>query len=105
MTNSFPSAYRERELKYVLTGKNDPTDDQWSTALEQLLNHLKLNPVPSEDETNIPLDIPEALLLRSALNAHNQGITLNQYMVNAIKALLEALALEEVEGKPNVQNP
>jgi hypothetical protein len=96
----FPYRYRERQLKHLLTGTTEPADYQWSTALERLINHLELNPVPSPDETSIQFDIPEELLLRSAINAHNQGTTLNQYITNAIKALLE-----ELENKTDVQNP
>lgn len=37
----------------------------------------------------VPLDLPDNLLLEAALNAHRQGITLNDYINNALAALIE----------------
>jgi len=37
---------------------------------------------------SIPLDLPDDLLLEAALNAHRQGITLNDYIYNALRELL-----------------
>jgi hypothetical protein len=38
---------------------------------------------------SVPLDLPDDLLLEAALNAHKQGITLNDYINNALMALME----------------
>jgi hypothetical protein len=38
---------------------------------------------------SVPLDLPDDLLLEAALNAHRQGITLNDYINNALMALIE----------------
>ena len=37
----------------------------------------------------VPLDLPDNLLLEAAMNAHRQGITLNDYISNALAALVE----------------
>lgn len=91
----YSSSGLELQLKTLLTGTDDPTEGQWSTALAQLLTHLHKNPIPKETDTTIPFDIPDELLLRSAINAHNQGTTLNQYIVNAVKALIDDISKEE----------
>jgi hypothetical protein len=38
---------------------------------------------------SVPLDLPNDLLLEAALNAHRQNITLNEYINNALKALVD----------------
>jgi len=38
---------------------------------------------------SVPLDLPDDLLLEAALNAHRQGITLNDYINNALMGMLE----------------
>jgi len=42
-----------------------------------------------ENTVSVPLDLPDDLLLEAAINAHRQGITLNEYINNALKDLLE----------------
>ena len=37
----------------------------------------------------VPLDLPDDLLLEAAMNAHRQGITLNDYINNALMELVE----------------
>ena len=38
---------------------------------------------------SVPLDLPNDLLLEAAMNAHRQGITLNDYINNALAELVE----------------
>jgi len=38
---------------------------------------------------SVPLDLPDDLLLEAAMNAHRQGITLNDYINNALMDMLE----------------
>jgi hypothetical protein len=38
---------------------------------------------------SVPLDLPDDLLLTAALNAHKQGITLNDYINNALVSMIE----------------
>ena len=38
---------------------------------------------------SVPLDLPDDLLLEAAMNAHRQGITLNDYINNALMELVE----------------
>jgi hypothetical protein len=40
-------------------------------------------------DVSVPLDLPDDLLLEAALNAHRQGITLNEYINNALRELIE----------------
>ena len=40
-------------------------------------------------DISVPIDLPDDLLLAAAINAHNQNITLNEYINNAIRDLLE----------------
>ena len=42
-----------------------------------------------DTRVSVPLDLPDDLLLEAALNAHRQGITLNDYINNALMAMLE----------------
>jgi hypothetical protein len=42
-----------------------------------------------DTRVSVPLDLPDDLLLEAALNAHRQGITLNDYINNALMAVLE----------------
>ena len=39
-------------------------------------------------DISVPLDLPDDLLLEAALNAHRQGITLNEYINNALREML-----------------
>jgi len=38
---------------------------------------------------SVPLDLPDDLLLTAAMEAHRQGITLNDYINNALAAMVE----------------
>jgi hypothetical protein len=40
-------------------------------------------------EVSIPLDLPDDVLLEAAMNAHRQNITLNEYINNALREMLE----------------
>lgn len=42
-----------------------------------------------DTRVSVPLDLPDDLLLDAALNAHRQGITLNDYINNALASMLE----------------
>ena len=42
-----------------------------------------------ENTVSIPLDLPEDMLLTAAMNAHKQDITLNEYINNALREMLE----------------
>ena len=42
-----------------------------------------------ENTVSIPLDLPDDLLLEAAMNAHKQDITLNAYINNALREMLE----------------
>ena len=40
-------------------------------------------------DISVPLDLPDDLLLEAAMNAHRQGITLNDYINNALMSMIE----------------
>jgi len=42
-----------------------------------------------ENTVSVPLDLPDDMLLEAAMNAHRQNITLNEYINNVLKDLLE----------------
>lgn len=42
-----------------------------------------------ENTVSVPLDLPDDLLLEAAMNAHRQGITLNEYINNALRELVD----------------
>ena len=42
-----------------------------------------------DNNVSIPLDLPDDLLLEAALNAHKQDITLNAYINNALRELID----------------
>ena len=51
-----------------------------------------LSIVASEDystDVSVPIDLPDNLLLEAALNAHRQGITLNAYINNALREIID----------------
>jgi uncharacterized protein YozE (UPF0346 family) len=39
-------------------------------------------------DVSVPLDLPDNLLLEAALNAHRQNITLNEYINNALREII-----------------
>ena len=41
-----------------------------------------------ENTVSIPLDLPDDLLLTAAMNAHKQDITLNEYINNALREMI-----------------
>jgi hypothetical protein len=47
-----------------------------------------------ETTVSIPLDLPDDLLLTAALNAHKQDITLNEYINNALREMIDEYALD-----------
>ena len=42
-----------------------------------------------ENTVSVPLDLPNDLLLQAAMNAHRQNITLNEYINNALRELVD----------------
>ena len=42
-----------------------------------------------ETTVSVPLDLPDDVLLEAAINAHRQNITLNEYINNALRDLLD----------------
>jgi hypothetical protein len=40
-------------------------------------------------DISVPIDLPDNLLLEAAMNAHRQGITLNEYINNALRDLID----------------
>lgn len=45
-------------------------------------------------DVSIPLDLPDDLLLTAALNAHKQDITLNEYINNALREMIDEYAID-----------
>ena len=45
--------------------------------------------VDYDTRISVPLDLPDDLLLEAAMNAHRQGITLNEYINNALRDLVD----------------
>lgn len=41
------------------------------------------------NDVSVPIDLPDDLLLEAALNAHRQGITLNEYINDALRDMME----------------
>ena len=42
-----------------------------------------------ENTVSVPIDLPDDLLLEAAMNAHRQNITLNEYINNALREMME----------------
>ena len=42
-----------------------------------------------ENTVSVPLDLPDDLLLEAAMNAHRQNITLNEYINNALRDMID----------------
>jgi Arc/MetJ family transcription regulator len=42
-----------------------------------------------ENTVSVPIDLPDDLLLEAAMNAHRQNITLNEYINNALRELVD----------------
>ena len=42
-----------------------------------------------ENTVSVPIDLPDDLLLEAAMNAHRQNITLNKYINNALRELVD----------------
>jgi hypothetical protein len=52
---------------------------------------------------SVPLDLPDDLLLEAALNAHRQGITLNDYINNALASMIEEFKQDPEAVKARVE--
>ena len=84
----------KKEAKRRDCNKNEAWDDVDYVDLEveeDFLEKARAIEAGTDYDTRIvvPLDLPEELLLEAALNAHRQGITLNDYINNALAALVE----------------
>lgn len=51
---------------------------------------------------SVPLDLPDDLLLEAALNAHKQDITLNAYINNALREMMEEYKHDPASVKARV---
>lgn len=83
---------KEAEHKSVLA--NQAWDDVEYIDLEvdnDFIEKAQAIAAGEEYDTSIsvPLDLPDDVLLEAALNAHRQGITLNDYINNALASMLE----------------
>ena len=56
-----------------------------------------------ENTVSIPLDLPEDMLLTAAMNAHKQDITLNAYINNALREMLEEYKRDPESVKARAQ--
>jgi hypothetical protein len=52
-----------------------------------------------DTRVSVPLDLPDDLLLDAALNAHRQGITLNDYINNALASMMEEFKRDPESAK------
>ena len=53
---------------------------------------------------SVPLDLPDDLLLEAALNAHRQGITLNDYINEALAAMIKEYEQDPEAVKARLEN-
>jgi hypothetical protein len=53
-------------------------------------------------DISVPLDLPDDILLEAALNAHRQNITLNQYINNALRGMVDEFARDPEGVKARV---
>ena len=53
-------------------------------------------------DVSVPIDLPDDLLLEAALNAHRQGITLNAYINNALRDMIDEYARDPEGVKARV---
>jgi hypothetical protein len=53
----------------------------------------------------VPIDLPDDVLLTAALAAHNQNITLNEYINQALVTLIDRVKREEITKEHFENNP
>ena len=56
-----------------------------------------------DTRVSVPLDLPDDLLLEAAMNAHRQGITLNDYINNALETMMEEYKRDPETVKARVE--
>jgi hypothetical protein len=57
-----------------------------------------------ENTVSVPIDLPDDLLLEAAMNAHRQNITLNEYINNALLAMMEEFQRDPEGAKQRAQD-
>ena len=56
-----------------------------------------------ENTVSVPIDLPDDLLLEAAMNAHRQNITLNEYINNALREMMEEFQRDPDGSKQRAQ--
>ena len=84
----------DKEAKHRSVLANQAWDDVNYTDLEVDDDFIQkcLSIKAGEDYENtvsVPIDLPDDLLLEAAMNAHRQNITLNKYINNALRELID----------------
>jgi len=105
----------EKEAKNRDVNMNEAWDDVEYVDLEvdddfiQKCLAIKAGEDYSTD-ISVPIDLPDDILLEAALNAHRQNITLNEYINNALRSMIDEYArdpegvkarAEDMFGSPN----
>ena len=57
-----------------------------------------------ENTVSVPIDLPDDLLLEAAMNAHRQNITLNEYINNALREMMEEFQQDPEGAKQRAQD-
>ena len=57
-----------------------------------------------ENTVSVPIDLPDDLLLEAAMNAHRQNITLNEYINNALREMMEEFQRDPEGAKQRAQD-
>ena len=84
----------EKEAKNRDVNMNEAWDDVDYTDLEvdddfiQKCLSIKAGK-DYENTVSVPIDLPDDLLLEAAMNAHRQNITLNEYINNALREMID----------------
>ena len=83
-----------KEAKRRDVNKDEAWDDVNYVDLEDDDDFIQkaLSIIAGEDYdtcVSMPIDLPDDLLLEAALNAHRQNITLNEYINNALRELID----------------
>jgi len=57
-----------------------------------------------ENTVSVPIDLPDELLLEAAMNAHRQNITLNEYINDALREMMEEFQQDPEGAKQRAQD-
>jgi hypothetical protein len=84
----------EKEAKNRDVNMNEAWDDVEYVDLEVDDDFIQkaLSIKAGEDystDVSVPIDLPDDILLEAALNAHRQNITLNEYINNALRSMID----------------